>query len=65
MKAQYKVIKSPNDGLWYVLGLLLSGAKSYYMPVSHGYKHHADAAKYAKRQPAIDKATTILGACSV
>jgi len=60
----YIVKKSPNDGLWYALGLIISD-KPYYMPVSKGYKRKADAAKYAKRQPAIDKATNILGAYSV
>jgi len=63
---QHITAKSPNDGLWYALGLLSrDNGKPYYIPVSKGYKHRKEAVKYAKLQPAIDKATAILGAKSI
>ena len=54
MSEAYKVAQNPSDKLWYVLGDITGGGKTYYMPVSHGYKSKKEAEKKAKIQPKID-----------
>jgi hypothetical protein len=53
---QYIVKQNPNDKLWYVLGDIDAGSKTYWMPVSQGFKSKAQADAYAKKQPMADKA---------
>ena len=56
-KSEYTVAKNPNDGKWYVLGSTGRGksGKTYYMPVSSGFKSKKDAEKWAKKQPLADR----------
>ena len=56
-KSEYTVAKNPNDGKWYVLGSTGKGksGKTYYMPVSTGFKSKGEADKWAKKQPLADR----------
>ena len=56
-KSEYTVAKNPNDGKWYVLGSTGRGksGKTYYMPVSTGFKSRGEAEKWAKKQPLADR----------
>jgi len=55
-EAKYKVAQNPSDKLWYALGDIRSGGKSYWMPVSSGYKSKKEAESFSKKQPSVDKA---------
>jgi len=55
-EAKYKVAQNPSDKLWYALGDIRSGGKSYWMPVSSGYKSKKEAESFSKKQPSADKA---------
>ena len=52
----YKVEQNPKDKLWYVVGDIKQGSKTYWMPVSKGYKNKKEAEAFAKKQPKADKA---------
>ena len=54
---KYKVAKSPDDGLWYVIGYCGKGSRgqALYMPISSGYRNKSIADRHCRVQPAIDK----------
>ena len=49
---QYRVMQSPKDGLWYVIGYCGEG---YWMPTSEGYHSSIEAYSRMRMQPRIDR----------
>ena len=55
IKSTYKqneVTKNPNDGLFYVIGHTVG---KQWMPISDGFKTHADADQWRKQQVKVDQ----------
>jgi len=54
---EYEVARGPVDKLWYVLGRVegKGTSKTYYIPVSRGYKSKKEARAFLKKQPLADK----------
>jgi hypothetical protein len=50
----YKIAKSPIDKLWYAIGSIKRNSKTYWIPISDGYRTKKEASLYAKKQSKVD-----------
>ena len=53
VNSKYIVAKNPSDKKWYAMGNV---GRNKWMPVSSGFKHKAQAQKWAKSQDNVDSA---------